>query len=938
MFEWPQHPAYVSVHKFNNMHIIKKPTTSSRADSHPWTQLPEHSLAFLVPHLCIVAATCVLREGAANWLSLLLLWAGFVTLHLAFYGLRRGARKLLSLWGASCPALSATLVPALDFLLRAGFLTILPAVSLSFVRNQSAKTCILASHLLLSLEQQSAAESTLTSCVLPPVLLVGNLLLSASVRLENPAETVGALMGIALTGGYVLYKVRCVRENEQKLAGFLASVPVACFLASSSNTSVLPVNDRAAYMFCESGHETTRSLFESATLLRTQKPLWELVASFMKDSDAPAEKTVVDAVELSSPARSGKKQYDAHVYCVPGQGVGVILAEPKRLDKVDQVFKTGLICSLSHELFTPLNAILPLLSMMQGKYKDDEALFNIAISNAEIMCSKANDLIDFTKLEMGELKHEMKDFELSALFDELHRIFKYEAETKRNKLSFMIMSKNAVSLFADYKRIKQILIKLISNAIKYTKDGLIQVSALSKPNCLDVQFKVQDSGIGMSHEQAKCLFSPLSRKNLLLNHKPGTQRLAGLGMTVAEKLAQSLGSHLQVETEEKKGTTFSFRLENCRMVYGWITQDPCDRSPRYPRKNSMASSPRDYNKSPQRRHHKRSLSKSRDIHYLVGNDFNGTKARPSKRPWRDTHNEPEDWADVEIPEEYKEAESPRSARRITSYQTGMEPRAPSRVLVSNVDVVRQAGLKCEPLVSRHLSHKRLTTIIEGVTPVAIAIARRKNCSKSKSPAKAQKDGLNSTPKRLSSKRLTLASISNSSIKCPLINMSKLWKQTQPDDDTLAPVDINETAELEDEKAQPGGKVRHYVLVADDGAGNRFVLKEMLRRLDVVVLEAMDGEEAYETTKASFERKIPEKLELILMDLNMPNLDGVNATRKIRNLEYKMRRELELPIVAVTAFDTGTERTACMEARMQSFLTKPVSFGKIKEVVSLYCHL
>jgi CheY-like chemotaxis protein len=127
----------------------------------------------------------------------------------------------------------------------------------------------------------------------------------------------------------------------------------------------------------------------------------------------------------------------------------------------------------------------------------------------------------------------------------------------------------------------------------------------------------------------------------------------------------------------------------------------------------------------------------------------------------------------------------------------------------------------------------------------------------------------------------------------------------------------------------------FVLVVDDYAANRLVLAQMLERMEIKTIEAANGQEACKIVTESLEKESAKNISLILMDYDMPIMDGVQATRIIRNLESKQMLDKEIPIAAVTAFNGESEKQMCEEAGMQHFLSKPVKMTTLKGLVQKY---
>ncbi len=549
--------------------------------------------------------------------------------------------------------------------------------------------------------------------------------------------------------------------------------------------------------------------------------------------------------------------------------IAVMLKEMNKDKEWEDSLKAGLLCSLSHELCNPLNGLLPLLKLLPKTDQENSRIQEVVLCNAELLNSKIQDLLDFTKLETNEIEHELACFEVGKLFDELQSIFKYEAESKKNSLSFLTKAKDRLRIVSDRKRIKQILVKLVSNAIKYTTNGLIEVSAQAIPNSADVIFSVLDTGMGMTEEKRKSIFATLTRKQILFSRTWNTLRLVGMGLTMSQKICESLGSKLQAFPRPKRGTTFTFAIQNCRVVSAVFERA----SPVGNRKSNCTLAHKECGQLTFRAKI-RKPSKDDDIRYLLSDQFLRRPRVPATAP---TFVEGQvDDCDADVADELT----------VNASVPAQEPKTPTRMIISNCDVVRQAGMS-------HLKRSRIES-----SSLLMSI---------KMPRIMTEPG------------------DSSRQPCPLMMDYKRKRQG------MQVFQQKSLLGVEEEKLEP----TKSVLIADDSEYNRFVLRMMLGKFGIKSVDAIDGEDAYEKVKASFASESTEHFSLILMDLDMPRLDGIETTRKIRNLEYQQRRDKELPIIAVTAFDKASIKTLCLEARMQDFLTKPLELSTLKTAVERY---
>eukprot|EP00826_Nyctotherus_ovalis_P064945 TRINITY_DN9536_c0_g3_i1.p1 TRINITY_DN9536_c0_g3~~TRINITY_DN9536_c0_g3_i1.p1 ORF type:complete len:433 (+),score=67.96 TRINITY_DN9536_c0_g3_i1:141-1439(+) len=253
------------------------------------------------------------------------------------------------------------------------------------------------------------------------------------------------------------------------------------------------------------------------------------------------------------------------------RALGIVLTElsknvEEEINAVEN-FKTSLISALSHELNNPMNSLIPILEMMPCScvHQTNKELKEMALANIYILQHKIKDLLDYATMKISEIKLEPMEFCLNELFDELKMMFRLEIEHKSNIFVTTIQtctSKKLVML-ADRNRLKQILIKLISNANKFTHKGVIKLTAEEVKGTFNISFTVKDTGIGITKEKLDLLFASLSQKNKNYNE---SAKLPGLGLEIAKGLCKCMESKLKVLSEEGKGSLFTFEIPMCRIV------------------------------------------------------------------------------------------------------------------------------------------------------------------------------------------------------------------------------------------------------------------------------------------------------------------------------------------------------------------------------------
>lgn len=213
--------------------------------------------------------------------------------------------------------------------------------------------------------------------------------------------------------------------------------------------------------------------------------------------------------------------------------------------------KTLFMENLSHEIRTPLNAIIGFSSIIadSNKSNENEEFMKLISENNEILLGMINNMLDLSKLDMGEIRYEYKEFNIKTVGQELYEQFRNRvlAEVKlffNYKLPFTLF-------YSDEKRIKQIVSNLLDNAVKFTREGEIILSFEMRDNYLEIS--VSDTGIGLTEEEKNQLTIPFFKVD---SFTKGT----GLGLHLSQKLAADLGGTIHIESEKGVGSKFLFSL------------------------------------------------------------------------------------------------------------------------------------------------------------------------------------------------------------------------------------------------------------------------------------------------------------------------------------------------------------------------------------------
>jgi signal transduction histidine kinase len=228
--------------------------------------------------------------------------------------------------------------------------------------------------------------------------------------------------------------------------------------------------------------------------------------------------------------------------------------------------KSQFLASMSHELRTPLNAIIGLTEMMvtnAARFGTEKALEPLRRVNAAgtHLLSLINEILDLSKIEAGKLELNPEPVNLSRLIDEVIGTAGQLAEKNKNRL-VIEAQENLGALTVDPLRLKQILLNLLSNACKFTKEGEVALRVRKVADGRDwIEFAVADSGIGMTAEQQAKLFQDFTQADSLTARRYGG---TGLGLAISRKLARMMGGDVTVASEPGKGSVFTVRLPMTR--------------------------------------------------------------------------------------------------------------------------------------------------------------------------------------------------------------------------------------------------------------------------------------------------------------------------------------------------------------------------------------
>ncbi len=645
----------------------------------------------------------------------------------------------------------------------------------------------------------------------------------------------------------VAQRTRQLEREKQYLEALVRNSPAAIVVIDLDST-IVSWNPAAEALFGYTRDQVMGRVIDEVVTSENQ-----IAEAHSFSQQTIGENTLIHAVTQRQ--RKDSTTIDVEVLGVPvvvdGEKTGALaiyhdvteLQRARREAEEANHAKSAFLAMMSHEIRTPMNGVIGMTSLLldTALTPEQREYANTIRDSGEALLSIINDILDFSKIEAGKMELENQPFDLRECVESALDLIVTSAREKSLELVYLIDSQVPTMLNGDVTRLRQILLNLMSNAIKFTDAGEVVLSVrLAQPptdSSHKLEFSVRDTGIGIPADRLDRLFESFSQVDASTTRRYGG---TGLGLAISRRLAEMMGGVMWAESTAGKGSAFYFTIE-------------AEAAPAQARVYLRSEQPQ-----------------LRDRHVLIVDD-NATNQRVLVAQTRSWHMLP------------RETASPTEA--LSWVKRG----DPFDLVLLDMQMPEMDGITLATQMRRYRDEKTLPIVMLS------SLDRRETGTEA-----------------IRFEAYLIKPIKQSVLYDTLVSVFA----GQPT--IVRPHVLERESEFDTHLAE---RLPLHILVAEDNAVNQKLALQMLRRMGYRADVAGNGFEVLEALNR-------QPYDVVLMDVQMPEMDGLETTRRIHE-QWSQNRPY---IVAMTANAMQGDREICLAAGMDDYISKPIQVTALQNAL------